>query len=114
MLSTAASNRNQKRRLAVAQGADDARQQIVEEGAGHPDEGDQQVLVGSVEDKVGRAHPPQDVGTQQAGDCRYHHRHHCRQLQAHRDASPHGAVVVCAELLSHGDAESTATSVAKS
>lgn len=98
---------------AVAQRADDAREEVVEEGAGNADEGDEQVDVGPLEDVLRRAHPLQDVVAKQRGDEGDGERHDGGQPQADKDQLPHDAVVARAELLGHRNAESTAASVAE-
>ena len=102
-----------ERCLAVAQRTDDAGQEVVEEGAGDADEGNQQVVVGIGEDILGRADQVQDPVAEQGSNHRQRQGHERRQLEADRHITAHGYVVARTELLGHGDAEASATAVAE-
>ena len=102
-----------ERRLAVAQGTDDAGQQVVEERAGNADERDEQIPVSPLVDVVRRTHPAQDVAAEHTRQCGQDHRHDARQLQADGHVTAHGGIVPRPELLRHGDAEAAATPVAE-
>ena len=102
-----------ERRLAVAQRTDDAGEEVVIERAGDADEGDQQVKVSIVEDVFRRAYQVKNPAAKQGCDNSQRQGDDSCQPETDRHVAAHGDVVVRAELLRHGNAETAATAVAE-
>ena len=77
------------------------------------DERDEQIQIGVVEDVLRRAHAAQDERAEQRRDNGDDHRHDRRQTQPGPHVAAHRDIIVRAELLRDGNAETSATPRAK-
>ncbi len=96
------------RGLAVAQGAQDCRQQIIEKGGGDPHEDNEDIALGIREDIAGGVHHRENGAAQKAGSHREHRGEQDGEVGRVRHMPAHAGVVARPHPLGHRDGKPAA------